>query len=366
MKVALVSPYDLTVPGGVQSHVLHLAEQLRRAGDQVVVVGPGDGDGHLGVGGSIRMRFNGSVAPIGLTGAAHRNTRRALQALGADVVHVHEPMVPLVGWAAATHGAAPTVATFHAWSDRVRAYRTLRPMGRRVLRHLDEALAVSPAAAGYHARALGVDRSHFTIAPNGVDVARFANATPDPALADPDGPTLLFVGRFEPRKGLEPLLRGFVSLAERHPQVRLLVVGDGPQAERCRSLVPEPLRNNVRFLGRVSDEDLAACYASADLFVAPALGGESFGIVLLEAMAAGCAIVASDIPGYRSVLQEGREGCFAPPGDPGALADVLASLVADPDRVAAMSRRGRSTAADYDWPVLTAQVRAIYQRAIAG
>lgn len=365
MKVALVSPYDLTVPGGVQSHVLHLADELRRAGDQVVVVGPGDGEDHLGVGGSVRMRFNGSVAPIGLTAASHRKTRRALAALGADVVHVHEPMVPFVGWAAATHDVAPTVATFHAWSDQVRAYRMLRPMGRRVLRHLDAALAVSPAAAGYHARALGVHPSHFGIAPNGVDVARFADATPDPALANPDRPTLLFVGRFEPRKGLEPLLRAFVLLAKRHPGVRLLVVGDGPQAERCRALVPASLRDDVQFLGRVTDDDLAACYASADVFVAPALGGESFGIVLLEAMAAGCAVVASDIPGYRSVLQEGHEGRFARPGDPEALADVLASLVSDPDRVAAMARQGRATAADYDWPVLTAQVRTIYQDVFA-
>ncbi len=321
MKVAIVSPYDLAVPGGVQAHVEHLAAALRQLGDQVTVLGPDR---------SVNVSFNGSVAPIGLLPGAGRRLEKRLRALAPDVIHVHEPLVPWVGVAAARSRSAPTVGTFHAWSDRDRAYRLARPLGRRILKGLDAALAVSPAAAEYHAGALGVARERFAIVPNGVVVDRFAGAQPREDVADPLRPTLLFVGRLEPRKGLVTLIEAFVSLKEQHPEVRLVVVGEGSERQRCERLLPARWRDDVAFLGRVDDAALAGVYAAADIYVSPALGGESFGIVLLEAMAAGRAIVASDMPGYRSVVSDGVEGRLVPPRDPAALAVALAAYLDDP------------------------------------
>jgi phosphatidyl-myo-inositol alpha-mannosyltransferase len=365
VRVALVSPYDLTVPGGVQSHVAHLAGALQRMGDEVVVVGPGEDDGRGGgidrrfVGGSVRVPFNGSVAPIGLSPMTGRRTSRVLRELDPDVIHVHEPVVPWAGLAS-LRADAPVVATFHAWSDSHRAYALARPLGRSILARAAAAVAVSEAAAGYHAAALGVPRERFTIVPNGVDVARFAGAEPSEEPSADGRPTLLFVGRLEKRKGLEPLLRAFTLLWAEVPDLRLLVVGDGPERARCEQLLPSHLRSDVRFLGRVGQDELPRLYASCDLYVSPALGGESFGIVLLEAMAAGTAIVASDIPGYRSVARDGVQGRLVPPGDPRALADTIRALLADPSLRSAMAAEGRRTVQDYDWPVVAARLRTVY------
>jgi phosphatidyl-myo-inositol alpha-mannosyltransferase len=366
VRVAIVSPYDLTVPGGVQSHVRHLATQLRAMGDEVVLVGPGQDPGHLGVGRSVGVPFNGSIAPIAPTLTAAARTRRSLARLRADVVHVHEPLVPAVGLTAALTAAAPVVATFHAWSDDTRLYRLARPVGRRVLDRVAVPIAVSAAAATYHAEALGVPARRFAIVPNGVEVARFTDPTPLPELADPGRPTLLFVGRLERRKGLDPLIRAFTRLKTEEPDLRLLVVGEGPERDRCAALLPAALRDDVVFLGRVSDRELAGCYAAADLYVSPALGGESFGIVLLEAMAAGRTVVASDLPGYRSVVSDGVTGRLVPPGDPVALAAAIGELLAQPARRAALAREGRRAAARYDWPVVAAQVREHYLAARRG
>jgi phosphatidyl-myo-inositol alpha-mannosyltransferase len=365
VRIALVSPYDLTVPGGVQSHVRHLAARLRAGGDEVVLVGPGRDPDHLGVGGSVAVPFNGSVAPIALAPTAAVRTRRLLARLRPDVVHVHEPLVPMVGLTAALAAPAPVVATFHAWSDDARLYRVARALGQRVLGRAAVAVAVSPAAAAYHADALGVAPERFRVVPNGVEVARFQGAAPLERLVDPTRPTLLFVGRLERRKGLEPLVRAFVRLrADRQrPGLRLVVVGEGPEGERCRALVPPALRDDVLFLGRVSDADLPGCYRAADVYVSPALGGESFGIVLLEAMAAGCPVVASDLPGYRSVVTDGRTGVLAPPGDPAALAAAIAGVLDDPERRTALAAAGERAATGYDWDVVTATLRGLYREA---
>jgi phosphatidyl-myo-inositol alpha-mannosyltransferase len=208
---------------------------------------------------------------------------------------------------------------------------------------------------------VGVDR--FEVVPNGVEVARFARV-PERDAAGHDGPeTLLFVGRLEPRKGLATLIEAFVRLRSDRPGVRLVVVGEGPERARCEAALPGSLRRDVRFLGRVDDAALVDAYAEADLYVSPALGGESFGIVLLEAMAAGRAVVASDLPGYRSVVSPGRDGLLVPPGDAAALATALAGLLDDPDRRASMIAAGRATAAAHDWPVVARRLRAVYQRA---
>jgi phosphatidyl-myo-inositol alpha-mannosyltransferase len=374
VHVAIVSPYDLDVPGGVQAHVVALAAALRAGGDTVPTLAPGrrppDGvtvgpGGHVPLGGSIGVPFNGSVAPVALLPAAARRTVRALTDLAPDVVHVHEPAVPWVGLAAALRSPAPAVGTFHAWSDDDRMYRLARPLLRRVALGLAERIAVSPAARAYHAGALGVPERAFTVVPNGVDVGRFSSATPLLGLLRPgDGPVLLFVGRLEERKGLEHLVRAFPILKTTRPDLRLVVVGEGPERDRVQSLLPPSLRVDVDFLGRVDAGDLPALYAACDVFVAPSLGGESFGIVLIEAMAAGAPVVASDIPGYASVVTDGVTGRLVPPGDPRALAEALEALLANPSLRTALSSQAREGVDAYDWPSVASQVRDRYESAL--
>ena len=368
MRIALVCPYSLAVPGGVQSHVLHLADALERLGDEVVVVAPASGGSgapvgprHVDVGGTLPVRFNDSVAPIALSPATALRTHRELARLRPDVIHVHEPMVPWTGLTAALTSRAPVVATFHAWSDRARLYSLARPLGALLARRLAVRLAVSEAAVGYHAGALGWPRGSFRIMPNGVDIARFAEAEPFADVAGPDAPSLLFVGRLERRKGLEPLLAAFTRLKTDRPDVVLHVVGQGPQLESARATLPPRLRGDVHFHGRVPGADIPRWFASCDLYVSPALGGESFGIVLLEAMAAGRAFVASDIPGYRSVASDGVQGRLVPPGDVAALADALGALLDNPALRTAMGAEGSRTALEYDWDLLAVRLREIYE-----
>lgn len=365
MRIALVSPYDLAVPGGVQSHVEQLAAALTALGDDVEIVGPGPGHGHRSVGGSTGIPFNDSVAPIALDPRAAGRTVRTLRDLDPDVVHVHEPAVPWVSLGACLRGPTPIVGTFHAWSSSNRAYRLARPLLRRAVRRLDQLTAVSPAAAAYHAKALGLPEGRFRLVPNGVDVARFSDAEPLPEIVEDDHETLLFVGRLEPRKGLSQLVHAFIELKATRPGLRLLVVGEGPERDVCQALLPGRLRSDVVFLGRVDQDDLPRFYRSADVYVSPALGGESFGIVLLEAMAAGTPVVASDIPGYRTVLSDGKQGRLVPPRDVKALAAALGALLDNPALREAMAREGQRTVDGYDWTRVAAQVRDVYAVAVS-
>ncbi len=376
MRVAIVSPYDLSVPGGVQSHIEQLAAWLSARGDQVMLLGPGEGParaatpatpGQVPLGPARGVPFNGSVAPIALGPGASAGTVRALRALRPDVVHVHEPLVPLVGLGAVFGSPAPVVATFHAWSDQDRLYRLARPLGRAVLQRVSVPLAVSAAAAAYHAGALGVAPETFRTVPNGVEVARFAAAREEVgATRVPGPPRLVFVGRLEPRKGALLLVDAYHQLREHHPDASLTIVGDGPQRaelERRLAVVPP---GQARLLGRVTGTELARQLAMADVAVAPALGGESFGIVLLEAMAAGTAVVAADLVGYRSVVTDGQDGILFPVGDAARLAAALSALVADPERRAALVAAGTRTAAAHDWGVVADRVRAAYREAATG
>jgi phosphatidylinositol alpha-mannosyltransferase len=340
--------------------VRRLAAELRTVGDRVLTVGPGSLDGeHVDVGGAVGVPFNGSVAPLALLPGAARRTRAALRSWGPDVVHVHEPVVPAVG-IAATRTSAPLVTTHHAWSERTGIYGVVGPALRHVVERAAARVAVSPAAADYHAAALGLSASSFRIVPNGVDVGRFAEASRLDRLRG-DGPVLLFVGRLERRKGLEHAIRAFAHLKTHHPSLRMVVVGDGPERERCHALLPAGLRVDVDMLGRVSDEDLPRCYASADVFVAPATGGESFGIVLLEAMAAGTPVVASDLPGFRSVVEHGLTARLVPPGDARGLAHAVDLLLDNPALRDRQVAAGRQAVEEYDWPWVATRLRSIYR-----
>ncbi|MGI8874936.1 MAG: glycosyltransferase family 4 protein [Egibacteraceae bacterium] len=363
-RVALVCPYDWSRPGGVRHHVAHLADHLR-ATHEVAVFAPASepvAEAHVHpVGGAVGVRYNRSVAPVALAPTAARRLTGALRAFAPDLVHVHEPFAPLLGLAATARAPHPVIGTFHAWSHRDRAYRAAAPVASRLARRLDARIAVSPAAQQYAAKALGLPHAAFTVLPNGVDAEAFARAEPLRELIDPERPLLLFVGRLEPRKGLDVAVRAFLRLRASDASVRLCVVGDGPERDRCQQMVPPSLRPDVLFVGRVDADDLPRYHASADLLVAPATGGESFGIVLLEAMAAGLPVVASDIPGYRTVLHDGRQGRLVPPRDAFALADAAGTLLASPRLRDAMAEQGRRTAAEYAWPVVGARIAALYE-----
>lgn len=368
LRVAIVCPYDMTVPGGVQGHVRHLAAELRARGDEVLVVAPASGappPGVVAVGSAVRVPFNASVAPLSLSPLATRRALDAVRRFQADVVHVHEPVVPLVSLAVALRGPQPLVGTFHAWSERDTAYRVARPIARAAVNRLAARIAVSQPALDYHSRAAGVAAGTFRVVPNGVDVARFRSGRPIPELTKEGAPTILFVGRLEPRKGLEQLVRAFVRVKQHRPTVRLLVVGEGPERARCQQLLTARLRADVLFLGRVDEEDLPRFHASADLYVAPNLGGESFGIVLLEAMAAGLPVVASAIPGFRSVIRDGVDGRLVPPGNVAALADAIDTMLANAALRMALAQQAAATAERYDWGVVADEVRRIYQRVVA-
>lgn len=367
MRVAFVCPYDWASHGGVRAHVEQLADHLSGAHD-VRVLAPSSApltDPRVEViGRPVSIRFNDSVAPVAVAPRSGHRVLAALRAWGPDLTHVHEPLAPMLSVAATGWAPRPLVGTFHAWSDHDRLYRASSPVARRLAARLDSRIAVSAPAQAYACAALGMAPEAFTILPNGVDAERFSSARPFPQLRDPARPLLLFVGRLEPRKGLDVALRAFVRLRAEVADVRLCVVGDGPERTRCERIVPAELRDDVVFTGRVSAEDLPRYHASADVLLAPATGGESFGIVLLEGMAAGLPVIASAIPGYASVLTDGRQGFLVPPRDAFALASAIRTLLADPQRRQAMAAQGRRTAAAHAWPVLGERIAALYRTVV--
>lgn len=370
MKIALVCPYDWAKPGGVRAHVANLATHLLER-HEVRVLAPSsaavtdDGLGRLVdvAGTPVPLPYNRSMAPVAVNPAVVRRVTRALRDFDPHVVHVHEPLAPFVSLAAAGFGPHPVIGTFHAWSATDRILRLVAPMARRIAWRLDDRLAVSPSAQAFAADALGLPLAAFHVLPNGVDAARFAVAAPLEHLHDRSRPLLLFVGRLEKRKGVETLVRAFLRLRAARPDVRLCVVGEGPERERCQQLIPPSVRPDALFVGAVSNIDLPRYHASADIFVSVATGGESFGIVLLEAMAAGLPVVASDIPGYRTVVRDGVQGRLVPPGQAGALAEALEALLANRKLRAAMGSEGVRTAARFAWPVVGAELESRYRQA---
>ncbi|CAN5228982.1 glycosyltransferase family 4 protein [soil metagenome] len=368
MKIALVCPYDWSKPGGVKAHVANLAEYLLDRHEVRIFAPTSQRLGREGidryvqhVGRPVGIRYNSSVAPVGLSPRVIYRMKRVLQDYNPHVTHIHEPLAPWVSMAATVAGPMPKIGTFHAWSDSDRIYRATAPFIRKVVKDLTIRVAVSPSAQSFAARAMGVAAGSFTILPNGVDDERFATAEPIPELVNPDRPLLLFVGRLEKRKGLETLIKAFLRLRAGGHHLRLVVVGEGPERERCQSLVPPSLRTEVLFVGAVRHVELPRYHASADVFVSPANGGESFGIVLLEGMAAGLPVVASNIPGYRTVMTDGVQGRMVPPEDSIALADALDALLANASLRRAMAVEGRRTAKEYSWSVVGAQVEEMYR-----
>ena len=351
----MVSPYSLSVPGGVQGQVLGLARALRSLGHAVEVLGPSDGaapPGVTGLGPSIAVPANGSVAPIALGPATAVRAVRALRSGGFDVAHLHEPLVPGPCLAALVSPPCPLVGTFHAAGSSA-SYRWAGRLLGRLAGRLGQRCAVSEEAAGLAGRYLG---GSYDIVPNGVEVARFAGAVPWPTEA----PTVLFVGRHERRKGLAVLV---AALPELPPDIRVWVVGQGPETERLRAACAGDAR--VTWLGRLDDDELDRRLAGAHVLCAPSLAGESFGMVLLEAMAAGTAVVASDIPGYAGVARADREALLVPPGDAAALGAALRRALTEAGVAADLVGAGRVRAEELSTGRLAERYVERYEEAIS-
>ncbi len=368
----MVCPYDLSVPGGVQAQVRGLAVALQRAGTAVTVVAPSAtgrdapdaGYGFTGVGRTISINANGSKAPVAPGPISMTRAVRALRHLHPDVVHVHEPLAPGASLAALVAGPRPIVATFHrSGSDRLYRgeARALRPFVRR----LDAAVAVSDAARATARQVLGRAPGEIEVIPNGVDVQQFPDLrTPDRTkggTARTSRLVIVFVGRHEERKGLVVLLEAFELLrqgagCDKSDVYRLLVVGEGPETAGLRARFGHD--DAVEWLGPVDDIEKARLLGTADVFVAPSIGGESFGVVLLEAMAAGAPVIASDLPGYR--LAAGEAARLLPVGDARALAATLALVLGDARERARMTAAAKERVQAYSMDVIAERYRHLY------
>jgi phosphatidylinositol alpha-mannosyltransferase len=362
VKIGLVSPYVYPLPGGVTEHVRHLYENLRKRGHDVRIITSSHGLQRSSEGDIIRigkgfsMPANGSVGTITLSPRFLSQVRDVLEDERFDLLHYHEPFVPFLSPIVLRLSTSVNVATFHAYGGFSPAYE----FGSRVLggyaARLHGRIAVSAAARHFIDRYFPGD---YKVIPNGVDVDRFRRAVPLARWQDGTS-NILFVGRHEPRKGLIELLKAFRILRSTGCGCRLLVVGSGPQEREARRYVLTRRLRGVEFLGRVSDDEKAQLYKTADVYVSPATGRESFGIVLLEAMAAGTAIVCSDIHGYKGVVRRGREGLLVPPRKPKALAEAIGTLVADPELRERMGAEGEARAAEFSWERVTAKVDDYY------
>jgi phosphatidylinositol alpha-mannosyltransferase len=356
MRVALVCPYSWTVPGGVQSHIAGLARSLRTRGHDVEVIAPADGPvsmpGFVPAGPSIPILDNGSWVRVALDPVSAARTARLVRGRGYDLVHVHEPMIPAVGLAALYAAQVPLVGTFHMYARRPRWYRPFSPLARRAVPRLDARIAVSQAALRHVARTCP---GEYHVIPNGIDVAAFD------LRAERDGSRILFIGRADPRKGLCVLLDAFSLLPD---SLTLELVGvTRDKLRRLPARLAPSVAARILAHGRVGDEERARILARADVLCAPALEGESFGIVLVEGMAAGLPVVATAIPGYVDVLPP-TCGRLVPPGDPAALGSALAELVSDPELRTALGEAGRQEALRYDWSRVAAEIVDVYDEAV--
>ena len=353
VRVGLVCPYSLTLPGGVQGQVLGLARSLRALGHEVRVLAPCDGPppdaGVTPLGKSVPLAANGSIAPVAPDASCALRTIRALRDEAFDIVHLHEPLCPGPTMTALLFCDGPMLGTFHRAGDS-RAYLAFSPIVRRMAARLSDRVAVSEDAAVTAAAALG---GEYDVLFNGVELDRYLKVDPWPTF----GRTVFFVGRHEQRKGLRVLIDAMRYLPA---DVRLWVASDGEETAELQAATRDDDR--VEWLGRISDLEKAQRLRGADVFCAPSLHGESFGVVLLEAMAAQTAIVASDIPGYARVARPDLDAVLVPPGDAAALARALDEVLSDGRRAAQLVASGDSRATEFSMDRLAEGYVERYQR----
>ncbi|HZS01774.1 MAG TPA: glycosyltransferase family 4 protein [Chloroflexota bacterium] len=367
MKIGLVSPYDLAHPGGVTEHVAHLAAEFQRADHEVHVIAPSsraepvvEGAARVhAIGRAVPVPANGSVARISLSLTLARSVKRLLDEERFDVLHLHEPLMPALPLTVLRFSRALNVGTFHAFrQSNISAYFYGRSVLRYFVRRLHGRIAVSHCARDFVAEYFPGD---YRIIPNGIDLARFS-APQEPLQRYRDGKlNVLFVGRLEQRKGVSHLLRAWRYVRREMPAARLIVVGDGRPLDGYVRFAETHGMREVVFTGYVSPEELLRYYHTCDVFCAPSTGQESFGIVLLEAMAAGKPIVASAIPGYQEVVRHGQEGLLVEPRDEVALALSLVHLLADSALRARLAAAGRQRVVQFAWDRIASGVLAYYE-----
>jgi phosphatidylinositol alpha-mannosyltransferase len=377
MRVGLVSPYSWTVPGGVNHHVEHLADELEKRGHETWIIAPigavtparravdsrrrAMAERFIPMGSAVPVPSNGSLAYVNFSPQIAARMDRAIRYSRFDVLHVHEPATPMVSGIAVVMAASPVVGTFHAALDASPFYDGLKPLVGMVMRRLDVRVAVSEAARAFpQSRFPGP----YRIIPNGVPVEMYAPALGAPKVRG----RILFVGRAERRKGLGVLLQAFTLLRERMPEASLVVAGATRrqvlETDRNGTGLPVDLAG-VEALGWIADEEKIAHLGAAELVCAPSLAAESFGIVLAEAMAAGVPVVASDLPGYRAVLRDGQVGRLTPPGDPVALARALYDLLQDEEERRRLAAAGSAAATELSWSRITDRIIEAYEDALA-
>ncbi len=366
MKIALVSPYDYASYGGVTKHITYLATEFRNAGHDVHIIAPCSGKPSVEppaplhrLGRPVSFPANGSIARVGVGPRLSKEVGQIMATGDFDIVHLHEPLLPALPLAVLRASRATNVGTFHAFRRSNVAYFYGKPILRYFFGKLHGRITVSACARDFVAEHFHAD---YRVIPNGIDFQRFSQPRPRLPRFDDGRPNVLFVGRLEKRKGLSYLLRAWGRVHEEAPDARLIVVGGGGGLKHYRSFVGD--RDDIIFAGKASDEEIVDYYHTADIFCAPSTGGESFGIVLLEAMAAGKAIVTTNIPGYSEVVTDGVEGLLVPPKDAERLADALLELLRDPEIGARLGAEGRRAAERYAWPRVAEQVLDYYAETI--
>ena len=367
MRIGIACPYSWDVPGGVQSHIRDLAEALLELGHEVSVIAPADDDRPVPdyvvpAGKAMPVPYNGSVARLAFGPLSLNRVRRWLKDGSFDVLHVHEPAVPSLSLLACWVAAGPIVATMHTAMPRSRVMLAASAALRTAMEKINGRIAVSEAARTTLVEHLGGDA---VLIPNGVATHRFRRGDPLPGWPG-EGGAIGFLGRMdEPRKGLSVLLEAFEILAPQRPGLRLLIAGPG-DTDEARERVPAAYRDRVHFLGQVTEEEKIRALHSVDVFCSPNTGGESFGIVTAEAMAAGAAIVASDLEAFRMVLRGGTAGDLFANGDAADLARVTSALLDDPVRRAELSVAALDAVRDYDWSVVARDVVSVYETVVLG
>ena len=362
MKIGLLSAYDHAAHGGVREHVVNLARQFRLQGHSVRVIAPcSNRDGlddpdFIPMDRPIVIPTGGSWARVSMSVWNRRRTKAMLDAQGFDVLHLHEPFAGFLTLAALSQSAALNVGTFHTFGGHRIYQMGLSRLGVPYFRKLHGRIAVSEPARQFISRHYPAD---YRIIPNGVKVDTFAGARPLERLRD-GRINLLWVGRMDKRKGLRYLLGAYGRLKWDWPQLRLIIVGPGSPDTDSYRIMSERNLKDIEFVGPVSEADKARYYKSADIYCSPATGRESFGIVLLEAMAAGRPVVATSIDGYASVMTDGREGLLVPPKDDEALADAIARLLRDPALRRRLGEGGIETVQQYSWEVVSGRVLEYY------
>ena len=362
MKIGLVTPYIYPLPGGVNAHVQFLYENLVVRGHDVRIISSTHGPQKSTEGDIIRLGYGWSVPTNGSVGTltvSHRYGELVQEMLDReqfDLLHFHEPFVPFLSLQLLRHSTSVNVATFHAYSGWSPSYEFGKRMLKRFANRLHGRIAVSAAARHFIERYFPGD---YKVIPNGVDLKAFQGVPPFARWHD-GTPNILYVGRFESRKGLQYLLKAYRTLRREGIDCRLLVAGTGPQEREVRRYIATRRLGGIELLGRISEADKIRAFATADIFCSPATGSESFGIVLLEAMASGTAIVCSDIHGYKGVVRRGEQALLVPPKDPAALADALGTLLRDPELRHRMGESGRQRAVQFSWENITAKVDDYY------